>query len=1086
MSASQNRSSVSITSRPRSTVTAAQERDAQTHLREETHSGLMGSGGIGFTIGSTSQKTTTAESAQQHRGSTVGSSTGSLTLNAGGSLGVAGSELIAGEDVTLKGRDVSVVSLENRQDRKETREQKQSGLTIALSGSVGGALNTAVETAQSSRETQDGRVKALQQTKAALSVAQGVQAARLAQAQSEGAGGQQGGQTVGVSVSYGSQSSKSVQAQTQTTAQGSTLKAGQDLLLDASRDIRLLSSANTQHTEGSNQSQGGSIGVSVGVSASGSFGLSVSASVNAAKGSQHGDGVTHTEALLEAGRAAVLHSGRDTTLQGAQVSAETITAQVGRDLLIRSEQDSDHYDSKQQSMSAGVTIPIYGGGGGASFSFSRDRVNSNFESVQEQSGLFAGRGGFDVTVGNHTQLDGGAIASTAGADKNRLDTGTLGFSNIDNHAEYSASHSGGGFGTGGPIGMQMLSNLGGLALAGANQSGSSSGTTYAAVSDGTLIIRDRAGQQQDVSGLSRDTAGANRGSLNPIFDKEKVESRMQQAQLMSDIGAQALDIASTEGAIAATKAANEKVAGASAAERRAKGSELAQANPNRAITQDDITQALFQSYYDEAMRTSPYGTGGAVRQGIQAVTAALQGVLAGNMAQALTGAAAPYLAEAIHRATTDAAGNTDVAANTLAHALLGAVVAQASGNNALAGAAGEAGGELAAHTLIEALYPGKTPSELNEEQKQYISTLATIAGGLAAGVVGNTGADAVQGAQSAQVAVENNYLNSTDKSRQTYLNHKENLTEQEKQERDALNRKDLESDLAAIKACQVGGSDCQAERNKALEALNTYTNLSYLNPKEAQAGYQQIQSLLNSTDPLAKDAFNVLEGYTQALMRFGYTEEEARARAGVYIGGMYLYGGISAIVASKELVKQFGEDIAVGNKSLAAGAANSLVKNADGIYEVKMDSTPLEGQQRLNTPDINGNGKYNPAEAAAAARLENVLGALERAPNTGEKVADFIITSGPNAGKTVDLMYTTKNLSQKEIDGMNKFFEKNMTVTFEGQNIPGGQKQILDHLGKADIVPVDFTVLTPSNQKVFMNSIKTLPKNQQDKIIIMR
>ncbi|WP_459594845.1 hemagglutinin repeat-containing protein, partial [Dickeya ananatis] len=226
----------------------------------------------------------------------------------------------------------------------------QSGLTIALSGSVGGALNTAVETAQSSRETQDGRVKALQQTKAALSVAQGVQAARLAQAQSEGAGGQQGGQTVGVSVSYGSQSSKSVQEQTQTTAQGSsvtagrnlsvtatdgdvtvagsTLKAGQDLLLDASRDIRLLSSANTQHTEGSNQSQGGSIGVS----ASGSFGLSVSASVNAAKGSQHGDGVTHTEALLEAGRAAVLHSGRDTTLQGAQVSAETIKAQVGRDL----------------------------------------------------------------------------------------------------------------------------------------------------------------------------------------------------------------------------------------------------------------------------------------------------------------------------------------------------------------------------------------------------------------------------------------------------------------------------------------------------------------------------------------------------------------------------------------------------------------------------------------------------------------------------------------------------------------------------------------------------------------------------------
>lgn len=182
---------------------------------------------------------------------------------------------------------------------------------------------------------------------------------------------------------------------------------------------------------------------------------------------------------------------------------------------------------------------------------------------------------------------------------------------------------------------------------------------------------------------------------------------------------------------------------------------------------------------------------------------------------------------------------------------------------------------------------------------------------------------------------------------------------------------------------------------------------------------------------------------------------------------------------------------ALTEKIVAKAASQSLkeaalFRNADGIYEVKINSTPLEGQQRLNTPDVTGNGKLNPAEAAAAARLEDVLGTLGRAPNTGEKTADFIITSGPNAGKTVDLMYTTKNLSPKEIDGMNKFFEKNMTVTLEGQSIPGGQKQILDHLGKADIVPVDFTVLTSSNQKVFMDFIKTPPKNQQDKIIIMR
>ncbi|ULR29337.1 hemagglutinin repeat-containing protein [Dickeya fangzhongdai] len=764
-------------------------RNYEEHSRKK--SGVFSGGGIGFTIGSTSLRQTldTAGTTQSQSVSTLGSTGGSVRLNAGQDVALTGTDVIAARDIDLSGRNVSVTPGHDIRRTTQTMEQKQSGLTIALSGSVGGALNSMVETVQAVSRESDSRLKTLAGVKAALSAGQGAQATRLALAQREGAsakaaagGGEDNAQpqAVGVSISYGSQSSSSQQTRTQDTVSGSSvtaggnlrvhatdgditvvgsqLKAGQDLTLAATRDILLLSGANTQHTEGSNQSKGGSIGVSIGVSASGSFGLSVSASVNAAKGNLRGDGLTHTESLLEAGRTAILSSGRDTTLQGAQVDAGAITARVGRDLLVRSEQDSDRYDSKQQSVSAGVTIPIYGGGGGASFSFSRDKVHSNFDSVQEQSGLFAGSNGFDVTVGNHTQLDGGAIASTASAERNRLETGTLGFSNIDNRAEYSASHTGGGFSTSAPVGLQVLSNVGGLMLAGANQSGSSAGTTYAAVSDGTLVIRNPTGQQQDVSGLSRDTAGANSGALNPIFDKEKVESKLRQAQLLSEIGAQVLDIASAEGTINATKDANAGLAATSAEKRREKAASLAQASPDKVITQDDVTQALYQDYYHASLNASPYRTGGPVRQGIQAVTAALQGVLAGNAAQAVTGAAAPYLAEQIHKATTDAQGNTDVMANTIAHALLGAVVAESGGNSALAGAAGEAGGELAARALLEALYPGKKPDELNEDQKQLLSTLSTIAGGLAAGVVGNSGTDAVQGAQSAQVAVENNFF----------------------------------------------------------------------------------------------------------------------------------------------------------------------------------------------------------------------------------------------------------------------------------------------------------------------------------------
>lgn len=53
-------------------------------------------------------------------------------------------------------------------------------------------------------------------------------------------------------------------------------------------------------------------------------------------------------------------------------------------------------------------------------------------------------------------------------------------------------------------------------------------------------------------------------------------------------------------------------------------------------------------------------------------------------------------------------------------------------------------------------------------------------------------------------------------------------------------------------------------------------------------------------------------------------------------------------------------------------------------------------------------------------------------------------------------------------------------------SVGSGRDLIQDHLQKADFVPVDFTILTPANQSAFMDYMKTLPKAQQDKIIIMR
>ncbi|WP_287912431.1 hypothetical protein [Acinetobacter sp.] len=189
-----------------------------------------------------------------------------------------------------------------------------------------------------------------------------------------------------------------------------------------------------------------------------------------------------------------------------------------------------------------------------------------------------------------------------------------------------------------------------------------------------------------------------------------------------------------------------------------------------------------------------------------------------------------------------------------------------------------------------------------------------------------------------------------------------------------------------------------------------------------------------------------------------------------------LNGLSAAISAGTVTVVKKGATITVEAVKNINKVPKIYVNNV-GIKEVKITSTPLEGHAKLNKPD---QGKLKPAEAAAGAQLESVLGQMEKYNGTTTtKNPDWKITSGPNKGKTVDAMYTTDKLNQKEIDGLNKFYEKNMTKGSE-------KDKIQDHLGKADFVPIDFRVLNPSNQEVFLNYVKTLPKSQQNQFIIMR
>ncbi|WP_176687142.1 hemagglutinin repeat-containing protein, partial [Escherichia coli] len=483
---------------------------------------------------------------------------------------------------------------------------------------------------------------------------------------------------------------------------------------------------------------GGGVGVSIGAGGNGA-GISVFASVNAAKGSEKGNGTEWTETTTDSGKTVTINSGRDTVLNGAQVNGNRIIADVGHDLLISSQQDTSKYDSKQTSVAAGGSFTFGSMTGSGYIAASRDKMKSRFDSVAEQTGMFSGDGGFDITVGNHTQLDGAVIASTATADKNSLDTGTLGFSDIHNEADYKVSHSGISLSGGGSFGDKFQGNMPGGMISAGGHSGHAEGTTQAAVADGTITIRDRDNQKQNLANLSRDPAHAN-DSISPIFDKEKEQRRLQTVGLISDIGSQVADIARTQGELNALKAAQDKYGPVPA----------------------DATEEQRQAYLAK-LRDTPeykkeqekYGTGSDMQRGIQAATAALQGLVGGNMAGALAGASAPELANIIgHHAGID----DNTAAKAIAHAILGGVTAALQGNSAAAGAIGAGTGEVIASAIAKSLYPGVDPSKLTEDQKQTVSTLATLSAGMAGGIASGDVAGAAAGAGAGKNVVENNAL----------------------------------------------------------------------------------------------------------------------------------------------------------------------------------------------------------------------------------------------------------------------------------------------------------------------------------------
>ncbi|WP_260214061.1 hemagglutinin repeat-containing protein [Xanthomonas arboricola] len=596
------------------TLDTVQNTHSEEHEKTVKKSGLYGGGGFSVALGVTKKTDGLDVTEVTNSGSLVGSTDGSVTMTAGNKVAITGSDVLSATSTTIVGKEVTIAAAENTVDTVQTSKQQSAGITLGLTGGVVAAAEAAYSATKRGSEVEDDRLKALYAAKAGYAVSDGVAEYQAATA----AGSSMGGVSLRIGIGASSASSKTTTHEETTGGSrilsdgnvtiaatsgdlnviGSKIN-GENVALSAANDLNLLSNLETNTDKSENKNAGGEIGVSVGTT------TGVYLTAYAGKGSAKGNSDVHAESVVTANDRLTLISGNDTTIKGAQAIGDKVLADVGGNLLIQSEQDTSDYKSKQQQ--AGMTLVW--GFSGSSASYSQQKVNSSYTSVTEQSGIQAGNGGFDITVGGNTHLVGGAIASTADAALNRLSTESLTVDDLQNEAKAKASNIGVGAGTSGAGLAQSAASAGLSALGNANSNATS--TTRSDIAAGAIEIRNK--DLSALEGLERSASVLDGNSVKAI-DTNKLQEQIELSQVAGEVGfrtAKEVIAARRDAATEELKAAAEDYQAATTDEERA-----------AAVVRRDAAQSSLKQWSD----------GGNAKMATQVLAGVFQASLGGGSA----------------------------------------------------------------------------------------------------------------------------------------------------------------------------------------------------------------------------------------------------------------------------------------------------------------------------------------------------------------------------------------------------------------------------------------------------------------------
>ncbi|KAF3999094.1 hemagglutinin repeat-containing protein [Glaciimonas immobilis] len=555
-----------------------------------TSIGILGGVNGRFTnFSKTNAAQNTDGTATSHSTSLISANAGNLNLQAGldaqyngtgqGNITTQGAELLAKNQLTIAANAVDLQAIQNASNSQSHAETHSVTLGSSLTGAIGGAITGIGDKITESQHTSNDRLKGALQLKAGYDAYQLVSGGQLSQTTTESldANAQTEGGGFGVSVNLGSSQSQQDSSNRATQSRGTTVQAdaitvtaregditmqgaklqARNITLDAAKNINLLAAKNTADLTSSNSGSNVGIGATLGANGQ-QTGLSFQLGASLSKGHANGSETTFDNTQITATNHLTINSGGDTNLIGAQLAADKIKATIGGNLTIMTLQDQNNYDSKQENggFSLSLCIPpiCIGSMLTGSVNYARQTVDHNYRSAVGQSGIAAGNGGFDLTVKGNTDLQGGALTSTAEKEKNTLRTASLTSTDLTNSEHTRSNSFSAGFSTNG-VASNIAANVIGNLNSGAGMPKDSDqhSHTNSVISPAKIILTGSGDATQDAQSqatadtlTTRDATTANDTLSNTLTlqqaqNLQAEQQRAQENQRAADLAGAALN-----------------------------------------------------------------------------------------------------------------------------------------------------------------------------------------------------------------------------------------------------------------------------------------------------------------------------------------------------------------------------------------------------------------------------------------------------------------------------------------------------------------------------------------------------------------